>query len=596
MGNTSGRAGSAGLADYSIITAAPGIGRDAIAAAIRGVDSKAAVVDVDTELEQLARTQEFLDRVQWRTDRGAAPSTLSIATYLTPWEVKELWRDAAKNAILKLSRVEASARFLVLHSTRYSISFKATHCPVDSRVISGESERYRLRPRRLVLITDDVFDIYARLSRPGGLMALDRDERLQQSLVRAASALKREVRSLPRHVRSREELAWQTHALLWLLRWRELETVASEQLATSLGIDHLVWAVKQSALAVVGWASGQLSKSVYLSHPISRVREEAEESGSWPPLASEVNSLQELLASEEIALVMPSAIDEHRFRRASAEGSREILTAALASRWPLPTGETLYAQPDGGPEHAALLSTPGRAKAGVMREVDAVLAPLDREMIAQIASRDHFFVGATNAMFVYRPLSGMGFVSKGVASEILHWRQLGGGQGGRRAAFVHFAADIRALVARRSRTVRAHDIATVKDCLVDIVMEKYGVNEKGAKKLLRDARRGDRGILEAEIEPARRLASELSDLTKEARRKRLLRELRYYIAELRVEPEQVGVWVLENFDALRRSLGDIARFLRGECDAPKVTADVLDSFLEAAGRGARSGSHRKVSS
>lgn len=565
-----------------------------MAAAIQKVAPGAAVVDVDAELEQLARTQEFLDRVQWRADRGAAPTTLSVATYLTPWEVKELWRDAATNAILKLSRAEASVRFLVLHSTRYSLSFKATHCPVDSGVIARESTRYRLRPRRLILITDDVFDIYARLIRPGGLIALDRDERLHQGLVRMASALNCEIRDLPRSVYRREELAWQTQALLWLLRWRELEAVAGEQLATSLGVEHLVWAVKQSALAVIGWASGRLAKSVYLSHPISRVREEAEESGSWPPLANEVNSLQELLASEGLALVMPSAIDEHRFRRVSVDRSREVLIAALGPRWPLPSGDTLYDRPDGGPEHTSVFSSPGKGRAAVMQEVDAVLSPLDREMTAQIASRDHFFVGATDAILVYRPLSGMGFVSKGVASEIVHWRQLGGSKVGRRAAFVHFAADIRALVARRSRTVLRHDIATVEDCLVDIVMDKYGVSEKGAKKLLRDARRGDRGILEAEIEPARRLASELLGLTDEARRKRLLRELRYYIAELRVEPEQVGIWVLRDFDDLRPILPEIASFLRGECNAPEVTADVLDSFLRDAVRSSRSPRGRKV--
>lgn len=580
MGASSGRAGSVTVGEYGIITAAPGVGRDVVAAAIQKVAGGAAVVDVDTELEQLARTQELLDRVPWRESRGGPPSTLSIATYLTPWEVKELWRDAATNAILKLSRAKASARFLVLHSTRYSISFKATHCPIDSGVIVRESVRYRLQPNRLILITDDVFDVYARLIRPGGLIALDRDERLQQALARRAAALSCAVRDLPKEVHRHEELTWQVQTLLWLLRWRELEAVAGEQLATSLGVGHLVWAVKQSALAVVGWVSGRLRKSSYLSHPISRVREEAEQTGVWPALAKEVNSLQDLLAAQGLALVMPSAVDEHRFRRADVSTSRQVLTASLSPRWPLPSGDTLYEMPDGGPDHAGLLAGPGKATSAVLHEVDAILATLDREMTAQTASRDHFFVGATDAMLVYRPLSGMGFVSKGVASEILHWRQLAGGEPSRRAAFVHHAADIRALVDRRTRTVRKHDIATVEDCLVDLVMEKYAVGEKGAKRLLRDARRGDRGILEAEIEPARRLTAELPRLTKEAERKRLLRELRYYIADLRVEPEQIGIWVLEDSNCLLPVLPQVARFLRGECAAPKVTVEVLDSFLD----------------
>lgn len=385
---------------------------------------------------------------------------------------------------------DVTTHVICMHLTWYNSPWKEFYSPVDITVMANPVTPIS----HIVILIDDIYDMFRRLERPGALYDdenIGDKARMAEKLskpppespdgtpdTQAGDFQGQKVRTNP--LPDSDILATRYRAeavelsLGELLGWRRAEMIYAESIARNLVCPLTVLATKHTQEALRLLAERPDAPRIYLSHRISDLRRAVAASGpyahpdlaSWEPIAGEVHELHnrlvsgndkdEVLADEEgergnrgQLLINPTAIDELRFETDPTTLRR---VPRLTPRWPLPDNKTLYEGPgEEAPHHLDII--PGK-----LPPDDVVASHAARSLSIHIASevsfRDHFIVENTPSLCVYRPFYCAENAmppsdpdwSGGVAEELTHWLTympaLDAGQ--RRIAFVHAHSEIRA--------------------------------------------------------------------------------------------------------------------------------------------------------
>lgn len=166
------------------------------------------------------------------------------------------------------------------------------------------------RITHVVVLIDDIFDMYLRLAFPGRLF--NWAEWVRDHLADAWS--EQEGKGDPNFDepdRSTLRLEARINVLQNLLSWRRSEVLLAEALATQLRARFLVFGVKQEARILARWLqdggggpSDAASRvvSTYLSHPVSGPRRHQRDTGLWPDVVYEFNELPDRLLEHGVSL------------------------------------------------------------------------------------------------------------------------------------------------------------------------------------------------------------------------------------------------------------------------------------------------------
>lgn len=361
----------------------------------------------------------------------------------------EAWRQALREAIGELATSDAEVQLLSCHLTLFNGARSEFYSAVTPSIFSDGG----FSPERLVILIDDIYDMYRRL-------ALDDSDPLRAGLFAAslgeADFLAGEARELG--FSRLEDLSpeqagylkteYKVQVLTQLLAWRRAEMVQAELLASQLGAAFIPYGVKHTieGLVTASRFTCQDSRTVYISHPISRPRRETRLGADWPPVVGDCNRLPEMLTRLRCVPVMPTAIDEYRLEQPTSGlfGRGPMLDR----RWPkqaTPT-ELIHCEEVSFSEEArALLLPEGYETMGAEDRIAlaSLLRALEASIEAEVPFRDHLIVAHAPDLLVYRPLYGDGTFSSGVEYEIQHWSELADAEAlSRHIVFVHAAADV----------------------------------------------------------------------------------------------------------------------------------------------------------
>ena len=315
----------------------------------------------------------------------------------------------------------------------------------------------------IVILIDDIYDMFYRLSGPGELYG-------EEFMSHDRSTLKKLTDRM-----NDDGLQVQATeiALGELLTWRRAEMIQAENMARSLGSHLTVLGTKHDKRALQTIVSNPDATRIYLSHRISEHRRHNTEKvtqgrplGEWIPVVKEVNELHHLFLDHHQVLINPTAIDELRFKKTNPRGRRYPL---LGARWPLPEPterllcEVLETSEDGSSvaddeqqaydyEHTTILTADLPKVHPASFSVSRSLA---NRILLEIPFRDHVIVENTPNLCVYRPFfcrnpdaaESEADWPSGVRPEVNHWLETQPFLGQqtesesestvRRAAFVH---------------------------------------------------------------------------------------------------------------------------------------------------------------
>jgi hypothetical protein len=412
---------------------------------------RGALEATDPELEALSNSEPF---VQVRNSRPHQQWNMEVVTEELPRRlVIELWRGALQFALARLGD-GGGRRLLSCHLTLYSYRSNEFYSPV---AISAFPDN--LVPSTVLILIDDVFDMFERLRQPGMVYESCETDYIRRSVktddlneelnLICADQVQQEVNPADLQLCQRLRFEARTNTLQQLLAWRRADMVLGELIAAQWPDSRVAFiGTKQDRHALARWLRED-QPIAYLSHPISRPRRDLREErtrnpdASWDavPVVSQFNDLQFELGARDVFAVMPTAIDEFRLVRGDHPLSRRPL---LDDRWPIPQhSDVLYRPPSASaPEYRELLHL------GEVHDppaVDGMLRSLEMSIRDEIAFRDHLLVAHTNHLIVFRPLYQKGDFSDGVLAEIQHWEALARSDGRRRSVFVHAPEDLTAL-------------------------------------------------------------------------------------------------------------------------------------------------------
>jgi hypothetical protein len=492
---------------------------------------------------------------------------LHITWNLPRHEVKRLWREALKDAVHVLTSQTAPLGLLSCHLILYGGRRDEFYSPADPSVLCGTDPP--ATPTSILLLLDDIYDMFGRLTVPRQLF--DFTDRIPRHLSQVWDDEGNDgAEDFSDLLRARLSLEWRLAVLAHLLSWRHAETLVAEALADQLDARFLAWGVKQLAEAAAQWLSTPASKSVYLSHPVSRPRREKRKSadGTWPQIVKEFNELQKKLLTHGLICVMPTAIDEYRIAVEETPPLHRRLPR-LDGRWPPPLeqpGGLLHTDP--GP-HIDIEQFQQPDDPPLDSIADIGLRTLENQITIQVSSRDHLLVSYTGAMLVFRPFYLRPEFSSGVRAEISHWTDLARGDRTRRAGFVHFLKDVKRLPEWKGESEFGTQSLEqqVDQVVARSIGERCGIPMPRATEALAALRQGRplTGVLDKGIPPPiTDLKGALPDIERSSR----CRVMQLRLTGIPNNEDRVGIWIVEDQADLREHFKEIAKFLRGESAQP----------------------------
>lgn len=572
-----------------IVCAPSGTGLSDAAGKLVGEINKQSQVsyqDLEECLMNLEETDSALDLIKAPKERKRMRA---VTTNLPKNKVIDLWNIALENAVSKLSKENSQIRILSCHLSLYSQKRREYYSPVKASAFTSID----FKPTHVLLLIDDIYDMFARLS--------EKNHHLFGSQIRdndIKDELKREGYKEPFLPNSQEYQSglfrWRINTLTRILEWRYHETVFAENLAYQLGAKFLAVSVKQLIKMPALWIADPLSRAIYVSHPISKLRKEQQKNknGEWDGYVATFQELQERLVNGNILAVMPTGIDEFRFfRKNDQEETPHLLTGQLTDRWPLPTktdmtdefSHLLYA-PTAHDLHFREILTQGVAEVS-QQDKHLQVVNLSGNISRHISSRDHLIVAHADSFFVYRPLYKDPEYSRGVYAEISHFHELIKLYNGqvRKIAYIHYKEDILSLA---QKIKERDDISVVQQIAMTLVLKEGRLTASSAARALRNKAQGELEQFSPE------------ELSVSQNRERYFREAtaQYILQESQIpwnedDPNEVasahsiGVWILEDDAHLWASLAEISNFLNNPiavCNAGvalKTVSNMLDNDL-----------------
>ena len=306
-------------------------------------------------------------------------------------ELYDCWKDRYSEILEDIRKLETeqdlaapATHVVCMHLTWYNSTWKEFFSPVNIRRLADPN----FPICHIVVLIDDVYDMFRRLQRPQSLYdnaTMQPTERLIRKLSQplrkhpngpvhgsrelqpldVTSAVSDAVPAGSDLEAARIRVQAVERALGELLSWRQAEMVRAETLARTLKCGLTLFATKHTRASLRLLVERPDTPRVYLSHRISEPRRAVilngphtnPESADWSPVAPEVNELHHLFAASPTAedapsgeeapagqvLINPTAIDELRFETDPTTLRR---IPRLTPRWPLPTNETLYNPPE----------------------------------------------------------------------------------------------------------------------------------------------------------------------------------------------------------------------------------------------------------
>jgi hypothetical protein len=549
--------------------------------------------DIEEEIKRNPKTKQALQEVGVPT---VPPLDMyDITSNLPRTKVRELWKAAVSELLPQLKeeaeenspKVVALAGHMVYFSDKRNEIYGAIS-PQDL-IYEVEDEEGRrtelLKPDKVVLLVDDVFDMYTRLAPKGRLYSSDA-ERIMPYILRVLREKDIEPFNLTDSALASITAGALLRDILHLLSWRCMETVMAENLATIFGAGFLHWGVKQAQGSLLLWLRGEYRSTVYLSHRISEVRRQQEGEGTWPTFCEEVNDVQDRMCDNGITLVSPSAIDELRFEVDRDSGH---YTGTLSPRWPLRRqGAMLYEKPHSAadadytdilfprwgwdakgrkPPTLVALDDPLPLRQRLGSEaIDAFVTVLAREVERQVGARDFLILTHSDGVLVYRPYfpgEGVTTFSGGVGAEVELWEQIASLARPSRThiAFVHIRSDITAMF--KALGDEALGLSLARGVVKVLAQSGVPVPPDLVHAILlpgRDVQEAEGLLSKAKIDHAvkQKLRGMLPQKLREAR----VEVVKVYLTGKFDVPEDVcGRWVAGDSQELEASWADIASFL-----------------------------------
>ncbi len=367
----------------------------------------------------------------------------------------------------RLRQSQKPLRVLVLNLTYFNLERREFYFPANLSHLVHTLAAHGLTPRRVALLFDDIFDTYFRLAGLGEehFEAVPEVFEYQKRLFEfAVERLKSEPgRSLTDpYQRFLLILEWTITVLSVILSWRKAETLYCENLAVQLRsggdpVSFLPFAVKQPVSVLARWLANPNTPSVYLSHNISEFRRNHNDGEEWSAQVGEINRIPHLL--DDVAVIMPTAIDEYRFCKLQYDTGGGCFLPSLADRWPVMDDVLYGGAPPGAPNYSYLFHQLGIPESGELSDwmscrwdrfesemvddpyVSGLLRSLVDQIIEQVALRDHLLVAHCDKICVYRPYQRP-TLSGGVDAEVEHWKWLRSGRSRTGIAFLHSKSEI----------------------------------------------------------------------------------------------------------------------------------------------------------
>ncbi|MDQ3915183.1 MAG: hypothetical protein M3323_07615 [Actinomycetota bacterium] len=320
---------------------------------------------------------------------------LAYLLYRPKQVLTSLWREVVEESILQSRDASASALddvanldswlFVTMHAVFYNNQSREFFSPIDQTFLRETLNASRIEVEKVVTLIDDIHNVVQHLTRPGQLFQAPH----------SADAYQKTVDSILN--------------LQLALDWRSSELLRASELASGLGVRHLVLATKHE-MTVVRDILLEDKPMGYISHPISSVRDDSDFKGEVGDFTKRVSSA--------IAPISPTTIDELRI--AKDEDGRVL--PRLSDRWPFPAeGEVLFVQPANAEMDP--LNPTDEPFDGTDRFLEGLIHSLVDAIRSQINARDRWLVDQADYLLVWRPFY-KGHMSGGVTEEILHRNSL----------------------------------------------------------------------------------------------------------------------------------------------------------------------------
>jgi hypothetical protein len=585
--------------DYVIVCAPAGTGLKGAVAKFKnafGVNN-VAHQDVEARLCGSLEAKEALSGLGYSepSNRQDWPGMEEITWHLPRDKVISLWSGALRNALNELQNSNEDLKLLSCHLILYCGRRDEFYSPLNVKLFVEKLGKTIRKPSHLLLLIDDIYDMYLRLSDKNQLF--DTQDRVDSYLKRIWDEVedKEGSQNFQPNLRSSLIFEWKLCVLTNLLSWRHSEILMAESLARQLDAKFLLWGVKQPTKIVASWMGKSDSTLVYLSHPISRPRRQKIEGGSWPPIVSQFNELQDRLFEHNLVCVMPTAIDEYRIAQKSEEGTvLKRRLPVLEERWPLPAtniDSLLYSAPKNSADmhHKDILTDKGPSSKSELADGEVVstqLRALESQIMFQIASRDHLLVSSANSLLIFRPFYRKGYFSGGVQAEIDHWDILTNRyskdpnrraekrekeedeDSNRRAAFIHFDDDISSFL---EFAKREDSIVPLNQSVYSWIVRRIGAEFSLEDDIARDVcqtieyEKSTSGLDSGRVPNLIEIESALPEIKKEAK----IAALREHLTGTRASSSKIGIWIVKDEKELGSYYEEIANFLKAP-ETPKT--------------------------
>jgi len=318
--------------------------------------------------------------------RAVTPSQ----TFLLPRsELRRLWKEAWNEILAGADHaLETSDVIVTFHLSWFHQLTREYFVAVD---MPSLLQALPERTSRVVTLVDDIYDCHESLIAGG-----------------SAAGMMSSVDSIGTAILD----------LLQVLDWRSIEVMLSESLAASIGVPHVILAVKHP-LETFHDLLFTDKRIVYFSHPISEPRRmhAAGRTADAEAFVQRIAQIVERLQADSV-VIEPTTIDELRFAGVSGN---------LALRWPFhpDTRQLLYEAPTPAPPGSRPHLFPSAWAADTREEIgeNGLVQSLRKAVQEQIDARDHGLVEQSRVIGCYRPIYD-GNASRGVREELEHFERL----------------------------------------------------------------------------------------------------------------------------------------------------------------------------
>ena len=590
--------------DYMIICGPVGSGEKTAVEKIKESLGNKKVAHIDVERE-LCKSQKVRDKLSAASGQRVSSKQLirmrDITESLPRKVVNDLWAEQLRFCLDELSTMPGEIKLLSCHLMLYGHVRGEFYSPIDvsaflnisplgSETACSSGSHDQLRPAKVLLLMDDVYDMFLRLSaktqlyEPGAL-----EDELQQSWLRAGNEGEENFPPLERDFR---EFKWKLSRLTQLLNWRHAEAVMAESLARQLRVRFSAMSVKQLSQMAANWLSNPQSQVVYLSHPIRQSRRYQAKSGNWDPFVNTFNQFQFRMLQHNISCVMPTGIDELRFESKDSPTSSRLVIGALGDRWPAPSSgissaenntysPLMYSSPEG---HTDFNQKDFFGEAGQRldraegTEEGLAATTLLRFFIDQIgehiAARDHLLVAHADALLVYRPLHNDDGFAGGVLEEIQHWYKR---EAHPRIAFVHSVEDVTTLLQKNQEDMLR---TALREVSKTAVINYPPINLIDAQQICEDIyEKKNRSLLRGASQRAIEIKKDFPSLFERAKQDFAW----YQLTRSYSNPPKndVSLWIVEDEEETWLALPEISRFLETGNPVPSTSwTNKIDKIIQ----------------